>query len=57
MLSALELARQVTSWTCDGDTSILCEQGGGKNPREPALDATDHPALMPPKASSHQFII
>lgn len=35
MLSALELAWQVTSWTCDGDTSLLPGQRGGEGPREP----------------------
>lgn len=55
MLSALELARQVTSCTCNGDTSLLCEQESVRTPENQALDVADHLPLMPSKASSHQF--
>ena len=54
MLSALELARQVASWTRDGDISLLCGQGSGEGAREPGSGCCWPSTINASKTSSHQ---
>lgn len=47
MLSFLEVARQAASWTCDGNTSLLCEQEVVRTPENQAVEAAGHPPPRP----------